>query len=129
VGGCGNDRSDKVLSSDEYAAAVTRICASNAGELQRLVLTSPGNFLARKGDKFVAVTNRNLARLKSLRPPPELEGKASRLIADAEAARDRLVVVVGAAKKHPANVNLGNSALLDARRRMIRSASDVGASC
>jgi hypothetical protein len=129
LGGCGNDRSDKVLSSEEYAAAVTRICASNAGELRRLVLTSPGNFLARKGDKFVEVTNRNIGRLKRLRPPPELERKAGRLIVDAEAARDRLVVVVSVAKKHPGNLNLGNSALIDARRRMIRSASAVGATC
>jgi hypothetical protein len=47
---------------------------------------------------------------------------------DAEAARD-LLIVVGAAKKHPGNVNLENSALIDARRRMIRSACAVGASC
>jgi hypothetical protein len=67
--------------------------------------------------------------LKRLRPPPELDREASRLIVDAEAARDRLIVVVGAAKKHPGKLNLGNSGLIDVRRRMIRSASAVGASC
>jgi hypothetical protein len=129
LGGCGSNGSDRAFSREEYAAAVTRICASNASELQRLVETSGGNVLARKGDEFVQVTNKNLARLKRLRPPPELERKAHRLVIDAEATRDRLIVVVRAAKKHPGDVNLGSSGLIESRRRTIEAANALGASC
>jgi tripartite-type tricarboxylate transporter receptor subunit TctC len=129
VAGCGSDNGDKTLSSEEYAAAVTRLCTTSAGELRRLVVASGGNFLVRKGDQFTELANKNVARLKDLRPPPELERKAQALVVAAEATRDRLVVVVRAAKKRPGSVNLGSSGLIDTRRRMIEAASALGATC
>jgi hypothetical protein len=129
VAGCGGDGGDKTLSSEEYAAAVTRLCTTSAGELRRLVLASGGNFLVRKGDEFTELANENVARLKALRPPPELERKAHALVLAAEATRDRLVVAVRAAKKRPGSVSLGSSGLIDTRRRMIDAASALGATC
>lgn len=129
VGGCGNGHSNNALSSDEYADAVTHICTSSGTELRRLVVASRGNFLVRKGDAFVEIADRNLTRLKSLRAPPELEQKARLLVADAEATRDRLVSLIRAAKKKPGSVDLGSSALIETRRRMIEAATAVGATC
>ena len=126
--GCGGGRGDKTLSSEGYAAAVTRLCASNGRELGALFDPRP-NFLARKGDALVEVAGRNIARLKRLRPPPELERKSRVLILDAEATHDRLIRIVQIAKKRPGAVDLANKTLIDARRRMIRAASAVGAVC
>jgi hypothetical protein len=127
VGGCGGD--DETLSSEEYAAAVTHICTSNAQELRTLVAASGTNFLARKGDEFLAIASRNITKLKSLRPPPELASKAHQLITQAETTRDRLAVIVRVAKKHPGSVDLGDTKLIDSRRRMLETASAIGASC
>jgi hypothetical protein len=129
VAGCGGGGGDKALSSGEYAAAVTRLCTSNATVVQRLVVTSGGNLPALKADKIVDTATENIAKLKSLRPPGELEHKAGRLIVSAEAARDRLRVVVAAARKHSGNIDLGNTALIEAHRRVVASASAVGATC
>ena len=127
VGGCGGG--DKTLSSKEYAAAITQICASNAERLQTLVAASGTNFLARKGDEFVAIAGKNITKIKNLRPPPELEDKAHQLVTQAEATRDRLIVLIRAAKKHPGSADLGDTKLIDSRRRMLDTAAAVGASC
>ena len=129
VGGCGGGSSDKTLSSEEYAAAITQICTSSAKKLRTLVAASGTNFLLRKGDEFVAYASRNITRLRSLSPPPELESKAHQLVADAKATRDRLIVVVRAAKKHPGSVDLGDTKLLTSRHRMIETANSIGATC
>jgi hypothetical protein len=127
--GCGGSDGDKTLSSEEYAAAVTQICTSSAGKLRSLLAASGTSFLVSKGDEFAAYASRNITKLKSLRPPPELESKAHQIVADAEATRDRLIVVVRAAKKHPGSVDLGDTKLLTARHRMIETANSIGATC
>ena len=130
VAGCGGGGGgDKTLSSEEYAAALTKLCTSNAQTLRTLVAASGANFLVRKGDEFVAIASRNITKLESLRPPPELESKAQQIVAEAEATRDRLIVLVRAAKKHPGSADLTDDKLLDSRRRMIDTASSIGASC
>jgi len=129
VAGCGNGGGDKAPSAERYAAAVTRICTANAREFQKLVKASTGDFLASEGDKFVEVSNRNIAKLKRLRPPPELESKAQRLIAYAEATRDQLSKLVDIAKRRPGTVGLGSGTLLETRRQTIDAASAVGANC
>lgn len=128
LGACGGSGGDKTLSKGEYADAVTRLCATNARQLQRLVLSGGGDFLARRGDEFLLVANKNIARLERLRPPPELESKARLLVADARATRDKLVALIRLAKKRP-GVDLGTGTLIDSRRRMIAVASSIGAIC
>ncbi len=127
LAGCGGG--GKTLSSEEYADALTQICTANAERLQTLVAASGTNFLARKGDEFLAIASRNITKLKSLRPPTELASKAHQLITQAETTRDRLIVLVRAAKKHPGSADLGDTKLLNSRRRMIETASAIGASC
>jgi hypothetical protein len=127
VAGCGGG--DKTLSSEEYADALTQICTSNAERLQTLVAASGTHFLARKGDEFVAIASKNITKIKNLRPPPDLEDKAHQLVTQAEATRDRLIVLVRAAKKHPGSADLGDTKLLNSRRRMIETARAIGASC
>jgi hypothetical protein len=129
LAGCGSGGGDKTLTKEEYAADVTQLCASNATELRKLVLSGGGNFLARKGDRFLATVDKSLATLKTLKPPRELEAKADQLVVHSQATRDLLVKVIHQAKKNPGSVNLGSSGLIDSRRKVIEAATAVGATC
>jgi hypothetical protein len=78
--GCGSDGGGESLSREEWIAQADAICAKGARELEALGEPASAAELIELTSNAVEVVERQLAKLRALRPPAEAEADYARML-------------------------------------------------